>query len=136
MGWPIPKNQKDLRKWLGLANYLHKYSENHADMTRPLTGLLKKDTNCRWDNTDAYAFRAVKGSLLHAPIIALPNPEYPFSVVCNASDFSIGSTLLQTDSAGRERVITFISRQLKTSENHYPVCDKEILAMKYALVKF
>ena len=24
--WPIPKNQKDLRKWLGLANYLHKYS--------------------------------------------------------------------------------------------------------------
>ena len=22
--WPIPMNQKDLRKWLGLANYLHK----------------------------------------------------------------------------------------------------------------
>ena len=22
--WPIPKNQNDLRKWLGLANYLHK----------------------------------------------------------------------------------------------------------------
>ena len=38
--WPIPKNQKDLRKWLGLANYLNKYSENYADMARPLTDLL------------------------------------------------------------------------------------------------
>ena len=25
--WSIPKNQKDLRMWLGLANYLHKHSE-------------------------------------------------------------------------------------------------------------
>ena len=32
--WPISKNQKDLRKWLGLANNLHKYSENYADMAR------------------------------------------------------------------------------------------------------
>ena len=41
--WPVSKNQKDLRKWLGLANYLHKYSENYADMARPLSNLLKKD---------------------------------------------------------------------------------------------
>ena len=25
--WPVPKNLKDLRKWLGLANYLHKCGE-------------------------------------------------------------------------------------------------------------
>ncbi|KAE9166772.1 hypothetical protein PF005_g29063 [Phytophthora fragariae] len=34
---------KDLRKWLGLANYLHKYSANYAKMARALTNLLKKD---------------------------------------------------------------------------------------------
>ena len=38
--WPVPKNQKDLRKWLGLANYLHKYSAIYADMARPLSNLL------------------------------------------------------------------------------------------------
>ena len=43
--WPIPKNEKDLRRWLGLASYLHKYSENYADMDRPLTDLLNKDTD-------------------------------------------------------------------------------------------
>ena len=29
-GWPTPKNVKDLRKWLGLANYLYKYSKSYA----------------------------------------------------------------------------------------------------------
>ena len=42
VNWPVPKNQKDLRKWLGLADYLHNYSENYADMARPLSNLLKR----------------------------------------------------------------------------------------------
>ena len=48
----------------------------------------------------------------------------------------IGSALLQTDAEGRERVIAFESRQLKAAEKNYPVHDKELLSMKYALVKF
>ncbi|KAG3126754.1 hypothetical protein PC128_g27185 [Phytophthora cactorum] len=40
--WPVPKNQKDLRKRLGLANYLHKYSTNYAEMARPLSNLLRR----------------------------------------------------------------------------------------------
>lgn len=30
--WPIPQNVKQLRQWLGLANYLHKYTRNYAEM--------------------------------------------------------------------------------------------------------
>uniref|UniRef100_H3H512 RNA-directed DNA polymerase n=1 Tax=Phytophthora ramorum TaxID=164328 RepID=H3H512_PHYRM len=134
--WPVPKNQKDLRKWLGLANYLHKYSDNYADMARPLSNLLKKDVEWAWDTEHQVAFEAVKESLLHAPILALPDPDRPFSVVCDASDFAIGCALLQADTEGRERVIAFESRQLKAAEKNYPVHDKELLAMKYALVKF
>ena len=134
--WPVPSNQKDLRKWLGLANYLHKYSENYADMARPLSNLLKKDAPWCWNVLHDDAFKAVKESLLHAPILALPDPYRPFSVVCDASDFAIGCALLQADAEGRERVIAFESRQLKAAEKNYPVHDKELLAMKYALVKF
>ena len=79
----------------GLANYLHKYSEIYADMLRPLSNLLKKDVDWCWGNTEHDAFQAVKESHLHAPILSLPNPDRPFSVVCDASDFSIGSALLQ-----------------------------------------
>ncbi|GMF15655.1 unnamed protein product [Phytophthora fragariaefolia] len=134
--WPAPRNQKGLRKWLGLANYLHKYSENYAEMARPLSNILKKDAEWRWNAEHQDAFEAIKESLLHAPILALPDPDRPFSVVCDASDFAIGCALLQADAEGRERVIAFESRQLKAAEKNYPVHDKELLAVKYALVKF
>jgi hypothetical protein len=133
--WPVLKNQKDLRKWLILANYLHKYSENYADMARPLSNFLKKDADWCWNTEHQDAFVAVKESLLHAPILALPNQDRPFRVICDASDFAIGCALLQADAEGRERMIAFESRQLKAAEKDYPVHDKELLAMKYALVK-
>ncbi|KAG2862418.1 hypothetical protein PC113_g6312 [Phytophthora cactorum] len=134
--WPVPKNQKDLRKCLGLANYLHKYSANYAEMARPLSNLLKKHAPWCWEVGHDEACQAVKERLLRAPILALPDPDRPFIVVCDASDFAIGCALLQADADGRERVIAFESRQLKAAEKNYPVHDKELLAMKYALVKF
>ncbi|KAE8996334.1 hypothetical protein PR002_g19349 [Phytophthora rubi] len=132
--WPVPISQKDLRKWLGLANYLHKYSANYAEMARPLTNLLKKDAVWSLTSEAQQAFEAIKSSLQR--ILALPDEERPFIVVCDASDFAIGCALLQVDAEGRERVVYFQSRQLKAAEKNYPVHDKELLAMKYALVKF
>ena len=77
-------------------------------MTRPLlTDLHKKDVDWRWNKIYADAFWAVKESIIHAPILAWPNPEYPLSVVYDASDFGIDSTMLQTDAEDRERVIKF-----------------------------
>ncbi|POM80812.1 Pol protein, partial [Phytophthora palmivora] len=82
------------------------------------------------------AFDSIKASLHHAPVLALPDENKAFSVVCDASDYAIGCALLQKDDEGRERVISFQSRQLKAAERNYPVHDKELLAMKYAFVKF
>ena len=96
LDWPFPKNQT-LRKWLGIANYLHKYSENYTNMARRLSNFLKKDVEWCWTSTEAEAFKAVKESLPHAPILAVPDSDRPFSVVCDASDFAIGCALLQKD---------------------------------------
>ncbi|KAG2935187.1 hypothetical protein PC129_g22029 [Phytophthora cactorum] len=43
---------------------------------------------------------------------------------------------MQHDHEGRDHVVYYQSRQLKPAERNYPVHDKEILAMKYALAKF
>ena len=134
--WPVPRSQKELRKWLGLANYLHRYSANYAELARPLSDLLKKDTEWSWTAACADSFAGIKQSLLEAPILALPDDDRPYSVVCDASDFAIGCALVQQDAEGHERVISYQSRQLKAAERNYPVHDKELLAMKYALVKF
>ncbi|POM73971.1 LOW QUALITY PROTEIN: Putative retroelement, partial [Phytophthora palmivora] len=134
--WPTPRSQKDLRKWLGLANYLHKYSAGYAELARPLSDLLKKDADWVWERQHQDAFDNIKTSLQHEPVLALTDENKSFSVVCDASDYAIGCALLQKDDEGHERVISFQSRQLKAAERNYPVHDKELLAMKYALVKF
>ncbi|GMF51455.1 unnamed protein product [Phytophthora fragariaefolia] len=88
-----------------MANYLHKYSANYAEMARPLMNLLKKDAVWSWTSEAQQAFEAIKNSLQSAPILALPDEDRPFSVVCDASDFAIGCVLLQVDAEGRERLI-------------------------------
>ncbi|POM66965.1 LOW QUALITY PROTEIN: Pol protein [Phytophthora palmivora] len=111
--WPTPRPQKDLRKWLGLANYLHKYRQ-----ARPLSDLLKKDADWVWERQHQDAFDSIKASLQQAPVLALPDENKSLSVVCDASDYAIGCALLKKDSEGRERVITFRSRQLKAAERN------------------
>ncbi|KAF1334714.1 reverse transcriptase, partial [Globisporangium splendens] len=135
-GWPVPTSQKDLRKFLGLATYLHKYSQNYASIIRPLSSLLKKGVDWKWSNECQDAFVKMKSSLMEAPVLAIADHERPFYVVCDASNFAIGCALMQRDDADRERVICYQSRQLKPAERSYPVHDKELLAMKYALTKF
>ncbi|KAG3042090.1 hypothetical protein PC121_g23198 [Phytophthora cactorum] len=66
----------------------------------------------------------------------LPDHSKPFHVVCDASDFAIGCALMQYDDDESERVMSYQSHQLKPAERNYPVHDKELLAMRYVLIKF
>jgi len=133
--WPVPNSVKELRQFLGLATYLHKYSQNYAGIVYPLSQLLKKDKEWEWTDECQEAFLSLKRSLTEAPILALPDPDKPFYVVCDASNFAIGNALMQKDDDGRERVISYCSRQLQGAERNYPVHDKELLSMRYALMK-
>jgi len=134
--WPTPANVKDLRKFLGLATYLHKYSRNYAAMALPLSSLLKKDMEWAWSAECQQAFDSIKKSLMEAPVLAIANQDKPFYVVCDASDFAIGCALMQRDDDGAECVISYQSCQQNSAERNYPVHDKELLAMEYALAKF
>ena len=44
--WPVPVDVQRLRKFLGLAAYLHKYSRIYTEMTVHIYCLLKK--NVKW----------------------------------------------------------------------------------------
>jgi hypothetical protein len=134
--WPTPRNVSELRSWLGLATYLHKFSENFASIARPLTSLLAKDTPWLWSPSCEEAFDGIKTSLMNAPVLALPDFARPFSVVCDASIRGIGCCLMQDDAQGIARPVSYQSRQLRKAERNYPVHDLELLAVKYALGKF
>ncbi|GMF48307.1 unnamed protein product [Phytophthora fragariaefolia] len=114
----------------------NKYVSNYAGKIRPLSPLLKKDVAWDWTAECQHALDAVKQGLTEAPILAVPDQDLPFHVVCDASDFEIGCALMQHDHEGRDRVVYYQSRQLKPAEHNYSMHDKELLAMKYAIAKF
>jgi len=43
LDWPTLKGVKDIQKFLGLANYYHRFIENFSTIARPLHNMVKKD---------------------------------------------------------------------------------------------
>jgi len=43
LSWPQPKNVKDVRKFLGLANYYRRFIKDFAQVARPINVLTRKD---------------------------------------------------------------------------------------------
>ncbi|KAE9057207.1 hypothetical protein PF010_g31462 [Phytophthora fragariae] len=77
LSWPTPKNQTELHQWLGLANYLHKYTKDYAGLIQLMSSLLKKDVAWIWRPEHQDAFDAVKKSLASAPVLMLPDTSRP-----------------------------------------------------------
>ena len=49
LNFPCPRNPKDVRSFLGLAGYYRRFMQNYAEITYPLTSLLKKRIKFIWD---------------------------------------------------------------------------------------
>jgi len=48
LNWPIPKTVRDIRKFLGLANYYRRFVKDFAKLTQPLNNLMKKEKKWNW----------------------------------------------------------------------------------------
>ena len=126
--WPIPQNVSDLRSFLGLANYYHKFIENFAEISSPLNELLRKDSKFMWTTEHDQAFKTLKEKLSSTPVLAIPDISTPFSIHCDASDKTIGAVLSQND-----HPVAFTSRKLTEAELNYSVHEKELLSIINAL---
>lgn len=126
--WPTPTNVRDVRSFLGMANYFRKFVENFSQMVRPLTMLTRKDVEFVWSEDCEKAFRGAIQALVTAPILALPNFSKPFEVQCDASITGLGAVLLQEG-----RAVAYESRALKPAEVNYGTPEQELLAVVNAL---
>ena len=131
--FPPPANVKDLRSFLGLANYYRKFLPDFSGRALPLTDLTKKGRHFHWDHEAMAAFVDLKSAIAKDVVLQHPCYEQPFEVFTDASDFAIGAVLTQNDESGDMRPIEFYSRKLLTSERNYSVYDKELLAILEAL---
>ena len=129
--FPTPKNQKDVRGFLGLCNYYRKFIKGFSHLATPLNNLLKKsDDKFKWSPECQTAFDGLKNALTSEPVVlAYPDFEKPFIVSTDASNLSIGYILSQEDDQGRERVIAYGGKSLNKHQANYTISEKECLAI-------
>ena len=60
--WPNPRNLRELRGFLGFANFYRRFIQDFARITRPLHDLTKKDTPWLWGQSQQQAFNSLKNS--------------------------------------------------------------------------
>ena len=69
LDWPVPKNLKTLRRFLGLTRYYRRFIRGYSALAAPLTTLTKKN-DIQWTETAQQAFVAVKEDLTFPPVLA------------------------------------------------------------------
>lgn len=94
--WPVPNSVHDVQSFLGLVNYFRKFIQGYAVLAKPLTDLLKSNTPFVWSTACQNAFQLLKLKLSSAPVLALPDPDKHFELVCDACKDGLGAVLLQS----------------------------------------
>ena len=126
--YPVPRTVKEVRAFLGLANYYRKFVQDFAKIAGPLHSLTKKGTAFRWTHECQTAFDRLKEALTNAPILAYPDFTLEFTLATDASDEGLGYVLGQVQT-GREVVIGYDGRKLIPAEKNYSVTEREALAL-------
>ncbi|GJY17705.1 putative reverse transcriptase domain-containing protein [Tanacetum coccineum] len=90
--------------------------------------LTQKNVKCYWTKKVEAVFQLLKQKLCSAPILSLPEGSEKFVVYCDASCKWLGAVLMQ-----KEKVIVYVSRQLKIYEKNYTTHDLELGAVVFAL---
>ena len=90
--WPVPKNVKQVRSFLGLCSYYRKFIRNFSTIAKPLTRLTEKHmSKFSWTGECNDAFTELKSRLVSAPILTYPDIEQDFILDTDASGVGIGA---------------------------------------------
>ena len=126
----------EVRRFLGMANQLSKFTPNLAETTKPLQDLLSKQNCWSWGEPQKKAFSQVKEALTQSPILALFNMANETTVSADASAYRLGAVLLQKQASGENRAVAYISRAMSPTEQRYVQIEKEALALMWACERF
>lgn len=67
---PLPENVTELKRFLGIINFIARLISNLAAKTGPLRELLHKDVSFAWDGVQQRSFEEVKECLTSQRVLA------------------------------------------------------------------
>jgi hypothetical protein len=128
MVWSVPTTVTEIRSFLGLAEYYRRFIEGFSKIAKPMTSLLEKGREFKWDEKCQDSFDQLKKRLMSPPVLVMPDLQKGFDIYCDACGQGLGCVLMQEG-----HVIAYASRQLRKHELNYPTHDLELAAVVHAL---
>lgn len=134
-GFPVPKNIKQLSRFLGMAAFYCRFIPNFASLTQPLNQLKRKGVKFIWGPSQQASFEQIKAALVSSPILRMPDFSRPFVLHTDASGSALGAVLSQNHN-GHLLPVAYASRALNKHELNYATLQLECLAVVFAFQKF
>ena len=137
--FPQPHSQRQLRRFIGLVNFYHRFLPHCAELMNPLHSLLAsakpKSQALTWSDTAQAAFNATKDALAKASLLSYPTTDASTCLMTDASDTGVGA-VLQQHFNGTWHPIAFFSKKMSPAETRYSTFDRELLAVYLAIKHF
>jgi len=125
----MPKNVREVRKFLELTNYYRRFIKDFARIVRPINLLTRKDIKWQWKKEQEQAFDELKGIFTMKPVLVALDLDKEFRVKADASNYTMSGVLSMRCTNKLWRSVAFISKLLSNTEHNYEIHDKEILAV-------
>ena len=140
--FPLPQTFRQLRRFIGMINYYHRFIKHAAQILSPLNDLLcgykknKRNKLVPWTNKSENAFKEAKKALANATMLKHPTKDGQIALFCDASGIAIGATLQQKNKNGNWEPLGFFSKRLNKTEQLGSAFSRELLAIYLSLKHF
>jgi len=109
---PAPQTVTQLKSYLGMLNFYHRYLPDISNVLAPLHGLLKNGAGWVWGPQQQEAFKLSKELLLKSPVLVHFDSKKEITLACDASPYGLGAVIEHRMEDGSERPIAFASRSI------------------------
>ena len=128
---PAPQCKKQVQSFIGMVNYLSKFSAILSELAEPIRELCKEKVPFNWGLEHESAFQLIKKQIAAAPILAYYNPKKPTVLQTDASCKGLDAYLLQN-----QKPVYFASKALSETQKGYVAIELESLAVAWVMEKF
>ncbi|GBG65052.1 hypothetical protein CBR_g49122 [Chara braunii] len=130
--WLRPQTVTEVKSFWGMTGYYCPFVKNFSTIASPLTDLTRLHTAWEWTEECEASFKKLKYALTHYEVLKLPDPDKPFVVTTDASQYGISAVLVQKEGP-KLRPIEYMSKKMPSQKLAKSTYERELYALYRAL---